>query len=164
MCNIIVIMIMVMINITIITNINICFHVSSLVSFCFQNMNGQLRLLNIACAAKAKPRTVTLTRATRDEILSFSILGGVETGIFITKVDHASKAHEVGLKRGDQVCISSISRATGYHHWHSKPLIWRNTLAPLIHFGFDTLTSMTVVNVCVCVCVHHLLFYNCLEL
>jgi Rap guanine nucleotide exchange factor 2 len=68
-------------------------------------MTGQLRLLNIACAAKAKPRTVTLTRATRDEILSFSILVGVDTGIFITKVDLASKAHEVGLKRGDQVCI-----------------------------------------------------------
>ncbi len=68
-------------------------------------MLGQLRLLNIACAAKAQARTIVLTRATRDEILHFHVLGGLERGcgIFITKVEKASKAHEMGLKRGDQV-------------------------------------------------------------
>lgn len=68
-------------------------------------MGGQLRLLNIACAAKARPRTVVLSRKGRDEILYFSVLGGIERGcgIFINKVEKNSKAHEVGLKRGDQV-------------------------------------------------------------
>lgn len=72
----------------------------------FQRMTGQLRLLNLACASKARPRTVTLTRATRDEILYFQILGGLERGcgIFIKKVEKDSKAYEAGLKRGDQVC------------------------------------------------------------
>ncbi|KAK6187380.1 hypothetical protein SNE40_005425 [Patella caerulea] len=70
-----------------------------------ERMMGQLRLLNIACAAKARTRTVTLTRATREEILHFSILGGLERGhgIFITKVEKGSKAYEAGLKRGDQI-------------------------------------------------------------
>ena len=71
-------------------------------------MGGQLRLLNIACATKAQARTVVLTRATREEILHFSVLGGIERvcGIFISKVDRHSKAHESGLKRGDQVRAS----------------------------------------------------------
>lgn len=70
-----------------------------------EQMTGQLRLLNIACAAKARPRTAVLTRATRDEILHFSVLGGLERhcGIFISKVEKGSKAHEAGLKRGDQI-------------------------------------------------------------
>ena len=51
-------------------------------------MDGQLRLLDFACAAKARSRTVTLTRPSRDEILHFSILGGYKrkNGIFISKV------------------------------------------------------------------------------
>ena len=70
-------------------------------------MTGQLRLLNLACASKARPRTVTLTRATREEILYFQILGGMERGcgIFIKKVERDSKAFEAGLKRGDQVYL-----------------------------------------------------------
>lgn len=68
-------------------------------------MTGQLRLLNIACAAKAQTRNITLTRATREEVLHFSVLGGQERGcgIFISKVEKGSKAYEAGLKRGDQV-------------------------------------------------------------
>ena len=57
---------------------------------CLENekMHGQLRLLNIACAAKARPRTITLARANRDDVLHFSILGGYERGfgIFVSKV------------------------------------------------------------------------------
>ncbi|XP_052070921.1 rap guanine nucleotide exchange factor 6-like isoform X5 [Mytilus californianus] len=70
-----------------------------------QGMTGQLRLLNIACGAKARTRSVTLTRATREEVLHFSVLGGLERGcgIFISKVEKGSKAYEAGLKRGDQV-------------------------------------------------------------
>lgn len=68
-------------------------------------MCGHLRLLNIACAAKAKPRLVTLTKPARDSPLAFSLLGGQEKGfrIFIDAVESGSKAAEVGLKRGDQV-------------------------------------------------------------
>ncbi|XP_043271613.1 rap guanine nucleotide exchange factor 2-like isoform X3 [Venturia canescens] len=70
-----------------------------------EKMQGQQRLLNIACAAKARTRNVTLARPSRDEVLHFSILGGYETGfgIFISKVDKRSKAEDVGLKRGDQI-------------------------------------------------------------
>lgn len=68
-------------------------------------MCGHLRLLNIACAAKAKPRLVTLTKPSRDSPLAFSLLGGQEKGfrIFIDAVEPGSKAAEAGLKRGDQV-------------------------------------------------------------
>lgn len=68
-------------------------------------MCGHLRLLNIACAAKAKPRLVTLTKPSRDSPLAFSLLGGQEKGfrIFIDAVELGSKAAEAGLKRGDQV-------------------------------------------------------------
>ncbi|XP_017778513.1 PREDICTED: rap guanine nucleotide exchange factor 2 isoform X3 [Nicrophorus vespilloides] len=70
-----------------------------------EKMNGQLRLLNIACAAKARIRTVVLARSSRDEPLNFQIMGGYERnfGIFILKVDKKTKAEDVGLKRGDQI-------------------------------------------------------------
>ncbi|CAL1272986.1 unnamed protein product [Larinioides sclopetarius] len=70
-----------------------------------EKMLGQQRLLNIACATKARTRVITLCRSTREEVLHFSILGGYETGFatFISKVDKGSKAEEVGLKRGDQI-------------------------------------------------------------
>lgn len=70
-----------------------------------ENMQGQLRLLKFACAAKARTRNVTLARPSRDEPLQFSILGGYERGfgIFISKVDKKSRAEDVGLKRGDQI-------------------------------------------------------------
>lgn len=60
-----------------------------------ETMTGQLRLLNIACAAKARVRCVTLARPSRDEVLHFSVLGGYDRnfdsyerkfGIFISKV------------------------------------------------------------------------------
>ena len=86
-------------------------------------MCGHLRLLNIACAAKAKPRLVTLTKPARDSPLAFSLLGGQEKGfpIFIDAVEPGSKAAEVSLKRGDQVryltwlssfCLIQFTRKT----------------------------------------------------
>uniref|UniRef100_A0A670YH76 Rap guanine nucleotide exchange factor 6 n=1 Tax=Pseudonaja textilis TaxID=8673 RepID=A0A670YH76_PSETE len=68
-------------------------------------MKGHLRLLNIACAAKAKWRQVTLQKPSRDSPLFFSLLGGSEKGfgIFVESVESGSKAAEAGLKRGDQV-------------------------------------------------------------
>uniref|UniRef100_A0A667ZIJ1 Rap guanine nucleotide exchange factor 2 n=1 Tax=Myripristis murdjan TaxID=586833 RepID=A0A667ZIJ1_9TELE len=70
-----------------------------------EKMCGHLRLLNIACAAKAKPRLVTLTKPSREAPLAFSLLGGQEKGfrIFIDAVEPGSKAAEAGLKRGDQI-------------------------------------------------------------
>ncbi|XP_063148392.1 rap guanine nucleotide exchange factor 6 isoform X2 [Candoia aspera] len=68
-------------------------------------MKGHLRLLNIACAAKAKWRQVTLQKPSRESPLFFSLLGGSEKGfgIFVESVEPGSKAAETGLKRGDQV-------------------------------------------------------------
>lgn len=68
-------------------------------------MKGHLRLLNIACAAKAKWRQVTLQKASRESPLNFSVQGGSERGfgIFVESVEAGSKAAEAGLKRGDQV-------------------------------------------------------------
>ncbi|XP_034147676.1 rap guanine nucleotide exchange factor 2 isoform X11 [Esox lucius] len=68
-------------------------------------MCGHLRLLNIACAAKAKLRLVTLTKPSREAPLAFTLLGGSEKGfrIFIDSVEPGSKAAEAGLKRGDQI-------------------------------------------------------------
>lgn len=71
-----------------------------------KSMHGHLRLLHIACAAKARQRTVTLARSARDESLQFSIVGGYERGgygIFIAAVDKRSKPEDRGLKRGDQI-------------------------------------------------------------
>ncbi|XP_041121713.1 rap guanine nucleotide exchange factor 6-like isoform X13 [Polyodon spathula] len=68
-------------------------------------MKGHLRLLNIACAAKAKWRQITLQKPSRESPLYFSLLGGSEKGlgIFIESVEPGSKAAEAGLKRGDQI-------------------------------------------------------------
>lgn len=76
---------------------------------------SQLRLLHIACAAKARMRSCILTRSSRDEPLNFQIIGGYElrgvaaatgsasVGIYISHVEPGSKAQDVGLKRGDQI-------------------------------------------------------------
>lgn len=82
----------------------------------------QLRLLNIACAAKARTRNVTLARPCRDQVLNFSILGGYEKGfgIFISKVEKKSKAEQVGLKRGDQ--ILEVNGQSFEHVTHARAL------------------------------------------
>lgn len=68
-------------------------------------MKGHLRLLNIACAAKAKWRQITLQKPSRDSPLFFSLLGGSDKGfgIFVETVEIGSKAAEAGLKRGNQI-------------------------------------------------------------
>ena len=44
-------------------------------------MQGQLRMLNFACAAKARPRTVTINRGNwREDELEFTLTGGYNTG------------------------------------------------------------------------------------
>uniref|UniRef100_A0A8I5YCN5 Rap guanine nucleotide exchange factor 6 n=1 Tax=Rattus norvegicus TaxID=10116 RepID=A0A8I5YCN5_RAT len=68
-------------------------------------MNGHLRLLNIACAAKAKWRQVVLQKASRESPLHFSLTGGSEKGfgVFVEVVEPGTKAADAGLKRGDQI-------------------------------------------------------------
>uniref|UniRef100_A0A8C6WLR3 Rap guanine nucleotide exchange factor (GEF) 6 n=1 Tax=Neogobius melanostomus TaxID=47308 RepID=A0A8C6WLR3_9GOBI len=68
-------------------------------------MKGHLRLLNIACAAKAKWRQITLQKANREASLNFCVQGGSERGfgVFVESVEEGSKAAEAGLKRGDQI-------------------------------------------------------------
>lgn len=87
-----------------------------------ENMVGQLRLLNIACAAKARIRNIVLARPSRDEPLHFQVLGGFERhcGIFISKVDKHSKAEDVGLKRGDQ--ILEVNGQSFEHVPHARAL------------------------------------------
>ncbi|XP_064418087.1 rap guanine nucleotide exchange factor 2 isoform X7 [Latimeria chalumnae] len=70
-----------------------------------EKMMGHLRLLNIACAAKAKRRLITLTKPSREAPLPFILLGGSEKGlgIFVDSVESGSKAAETGLKRGDRI-------------------------------------------------------------
>jgi len=81
-----------------------------LIVVCLQQMK-QLKLLDVARTTKAQPRTVVLTRATREEYLHFNILGGTERGcgLFINKVEKGSKADIAGLKRGDQVSCRVFS-------------------------------------------------------
>uniref|UniRef100_A0A8C7WLB4 Rap guanine nucleotide exchange factor (GEF) 6 n=1 Tax=Oncorhynchus mykiss TaxID=8022 RepID=A0A8C7WLB4_ONCMY len=57
-------------------------------------MKGHLRLLNIACAAKAKWRQITLQKPSRESPLYFSLHGGSERGfgIFVESVEESSKA------------------------------------------------------------------------
>lgn len=97
----------------------LCMEFSSyLFCVCFQKMCGHLRLLNIACAAKAKPRLVTLTKQARDSPLAFSLLGGQEKcfPIFIDTVEPGSKAAEASLKRGDQVSSPSSTASCVRQH------------------------------------------------
>ena len=51
-------------------------------------MAGQLRLLQIACSAKSRSRSMTLTRPSRDDPLPFNIMGGADNGygIYVSHV------------------------------------------------------------------------------
>ncbi|MEJ1272938.1 hypothetical protein NN561_003797 [Cricetulus griseus] len=77
-------------------------------------MNGHLRLLNIACAAKAKWRQVVLQKASRESPLHFILNGGSEKGfgVFVEGVEPGSKAADAGLKRGDQVVFKELLSRT----------------------------------------------------
>lgn len=69
------------------------------------NMLEELKLLHVAHTHKARTRTITLTRSSRDEDLRFNIIGGYEKGggIFVMETEKGSKASELGLRRGDQI-------------------------------------------------------------
>lgn len=70
-----------------------------------EKMYEQFRVLSIAISTKSKQRVVTLARSKRDDALMFTIQGGWEKGygIFVSRVERETKAHELGLRRGDQI-------------------------------------------------------------
>ncbi|CAD5123698.1 DgyrCDS12018 [Dimorphilus gyrociliatus] len=70
-----------------------------------EGMNGQLRLLNIACSTKARTRIIKICKCEKYEDLKFKIIGGYDKAapIFVASVQKNSKAYEAGLKRADQI-------------------------------------------------------------
>lgn len=94
-----------------------------------QKMTGQLRLLGMAYEARAHPRLVVLSRSTREEILLFSIVGGLEkkSGIFVAKVKKGSKASEAGLMRGDQILEVNKHNFELIHHDRALEILRSNT-------------------------------------
>ncbi|KAJ3589000.1 hypothetical protein NHX12_009850 [Muraenolepis orangiensis] len=94
-----------------------------------QKMKGHLRLLNIACAAKAKCRQVSLQKASREASLSFSLQGGSERGfgIFVDAVEPGSKAAEAGLKPGDQIMEINGQNFENISHAKATDILKNNT-------------------------------------
>ncbi|XP_041049193.1 rap guanine nucleotide exchange factor 6 isoform X5 [Carcharodon carcharias] len=92
-------------------------------------MKGHLRLLNIACAAKAKWRQITLLKPSRESPLYFSLLGGSERGfgIFVESVEAGSKAAEAGLKRGDQIMEVNGQNFENIQYTKAQEILRHNT-------------------------------------
>ncbi|XP_066502194.1 rap guanine nucleotide exchange factor 6-like isoform X2 [Hoplias malabaricus] len=92
-------------------------------------MKGHLRLLNIACAAKAKWRQITLQKPSRESPLYFTFQGGSERGfgIFVETVEQGSKAAEAGLKRGDQIMEINGQNFENISHSKAMDILKNNT-------------------------------------
>ncbi|ODM94003.1 Rap guanine nucleotide exchange factor [Orchesella cincta] len=73
-------------------------------------MSGQLRLLQIACSAKSRTRTITLTRASREDPLPFNIMGGADNGYGVFVSSTEERADTLGMRVGDELIqINSIT-------------------------------------------------------
>lgn len=93
-------------------------------------MYDQLSLFHIKCSAKAKIRTVTLARSSRDENLNFVIIGGYHrdySGIYIVSVEKGTKAEDVGLKRGDQILEVNGQNFEHVNHKRAMELLTSST-------------------------------------
>lgn len=99
-----------------------------------EKMSEQFRVLTIAVSTKSKTRTVTLARSKRDETLMFSIQGGWEKGygIFVSKVEKDTKAHELGIRKGDQ-----ILDVNGHSFQHITLLNALDTLKSFTHLSIS---------------------------
>ena len=97
-----------------------------------EKMLEQFRVLTIAISTKSKPRTVTLARSKRDELLSFSIQGGWDKGygIYVSRVDKDTKAYELGIRKGDQ-----ITEVNGQSFQHITYLNALDTLKSYTHLS-----------------------------
>ncbi|XP_041437160.1 rap guanine nucleotide exchange factor 2 L homeolog isoform X3 [Xenopus laevis] len=106
-----------------------------------EKMGGHLRLLNIACAAKAKRRLITLTKPSREAPLPFNLLGGSDKGfgIFVDSVDPGSKAAETGLKRGDQILEVNGQNFENIQLTKALEILKNNT-----HFSLTVKTNLFV--------------------
>ncbi|UYV64897.1 RAPGEF2 [Cordylochernes scorpioides] len=112
-------------------------------------MVHQLTLLNVNCANKARSRTVTLARSTRDDVLHFSILGGYERGfgIFVSKVARPSKADEVGLRRGDQILEVNGQSFERVSHARALEILRGTThLSITVRANWQVLSGLTIPN------------------
>ena len=92
-----------------------------------EKMHEQLRVLTIALSTKSKQRTVTVARSKRDESLMFSIQGGWDKGygIFISRIDRDTKAHELGIRKGDQILDVN---GHSFQAWIFDVMIFKYTL------------------------------------
>ncbi len=97
-----------------------------------EKMIDELRMVTIAISTKSKPRVVTFSRSKRDEALFFSIQGGWDKGygIFISKIERDTKAHDLGLRKGDQ--IMEVNGTSFQHMTYAKAL---ETLKSFTHLS-----------------------------
>lgn len=97
-------------------------------------MKGHLRLLNMASAAKAKCRQVTLQKVSRESPLHFSLQGGSERGfgIFIDAVEEGSKAKDAGLKHGDQIIEVNGQNFENISFYKALDILRNNTHLSLV--------------------------------
>jgi len=70
-----------------------------------QPSTGEVKLLKIACNAKAKKRCVHIRRGSNEDELGFELWGGAAYScpVYISTVHTGSNAEKLGVKRGDQV-------------------------------------------------------------
>ncbi|WKY06276.1 hypothetical protein Q1695_006457 [Nippostrongylus brasiliensis] len=112
-------------------------------------MHSQQSLLNIACSVKARPRTVTYSRANKDDALHFTIQGGKECGcgIFVSEVEPDTPAERCGLKRGDEI-LEINGQTTKYFTLVKAMEIMKASLSLIINLksnilGFKELLGKT---------------------
>nr|XP_033818176.1 rap guanine nucleotide exchange factor 6-like [Geotrypetes seraphini] len=93
------------------------------------NMMGHLKLLKVACCAKAKGRQITLRKPSRNSPLHFTIIGGHNKGfgIFVENVESGTITAEAGLMRGDQIIEVNEQDFTHITHANAFEILMSNT-------------------------------------
>ncbi|XP_076825395.1 uncharacterized protein LOC143470976 isoform X3 [Clavelina lepadiformis] len=93
------------------------------------NLHGETKLFNIACSAKAKPRSVSFTRSSCEADLGFKILGGSENNfpIYVSQVSNGSTAESKGVKRGDQLMEVNGQNFEKLSHERAQAILKKNT-------------------------------------
>jgi hypothetical protein len=99
-----------------------------------EKMHGQLRMLNFACAAKARKRILTLTRPSRDEPLQVRILKQEKKVafflfFFVALSFRPNPSIKMGKKKRKKGCPAAgertrdllISFVYAFHHFTAEP-------------------------------------------